>query len=177
MASSNFDKIIENVARRTARKTSRRSFIAGLGAWLAGATVLPLLPVDRRAFGALNAETPEAPGGDDQDCSYWRYCSVDGNLCSCCGGTTGECPPGTSKSPSAWVGTCLNPADKQLYMISYHDCCGRSNCDRCFCHKTEGEMPLYRPGLNSEMIWCFGARNMIYNCTGAVVVGKASADR
>jgi methylamine dehydrogenase light chain len=70
------------------------------------------------------------------------------------------------------VGTCLNPADQKLYLISYHDCCGVSNCDRCFCHKTEGEMPTYRPGLNSEIIWCFGARNMVYNCTGAVVIGQ-----
>lgn len=169
MKASGLDRIVEGVARALARRSSRRSFLRALGATLSGGALLPLLPVLR----GLQAQAESVDRGDDRDCSYWRYCSVDGNLCTCCGGGTSDCPPGTSKSPTSWVGSCLNPADGQLYVISYHDCCGRSNCDRCFCHKTEGEMPIYRPGLNSEIIWCFGARNMVYNCTGAAVIGKA----
>ncbi|MBX7058039.1 MAG: hypothetical protein K1X75_08220 [Leptospirales bacterium] len=171
MSSTALDRLLEKLTRQSARRSSRRSFLGGLGAWLTGAAVLPLLPFDRRGYTEARAEGGAAQ--DDSDCSYWRYCSIDGNLCTCCGGGTGDCPPGTSKSPTAWIGSCLNPQDQQLYLIHYHDCCGRSNCDRCFCHKTEGEMPIYRQGLNSEIIWCFGARNMVYNCTGAVVLGKA----
>jgi methylamine dehydrogenase light chain len=25
--------------------------------------------------------------GDQASCDYWRYCAIDGFLCSCCGGT------------------------------------------------------------------------------------------
>src|SRR5699024_11783589 len=46
-----------------------------------------------------------------RSCDYWRYCGVDGFLCTCCGGTATSCPPGAEPSPIAWVGTCHNPKD------------------------------------------------------------------
>ena len=34
-------------------------------------------------------------------------------------------------------------------------------------------MPTYRPELNNDIIWCFGAPSMVYHCSGQVVIGKA----
>jgi methylamine dehydrogenase light chain len=74
-------------SRQLARRTSRRSFIARLGMAIAGMAMLPLLPVVR----ALAAESLKETG-DPQSCDYWRYCAIDGTLCSCCGGTHKSCP-------------------------------------------------------------------------------------
>ena len=30
--------------------------------------------------------------GSDTDCDYWRYCAIDGFLCSCCGGSANPVP-------------------------------------------------------------------------------------
>lgn len=62
---------------------------------------------------------------DQTQCNYWRYCSSDGYLCSCCGGSYNECPPGSQASPTSWIGTCINPDDKTAYLIAYQDCCGK----------------------------------------------------
>ena len=79
------DLWIADLARGLARRTSRRSFLASLGRLLAGGAVLPLLPVSR----ARAAEPDRAePEGDPDACAYWRYCSIDGFLSSCCGGSS-----------------------------------------------------------------------------------------
>ena len=97
---SRLDAWFARAARGLARRTSRRSFLARLGALVAGATALPLLPVARA--GAARAPAPGEPDpatpvGDPEDCAYWRYCAIDGFLASCCGGTQRSCPPGTSR--------------------------------------------------------------------------------
>ena len=46
------DKFFERMSRRTAQQVSRRHFVSGLGAALVGATVLPVLPVNRKAQAA-----------------------------------------------------------------------------------------------------------------------------
>ena len=84
----------ERLTRKLAGHTSRRGLLSRLGLALAAAPVFPVLPVSRaqaqekRDRGAaarthffMNAQTK-----DDTKCDYWRYCGVDGNLCSCCGG-------------------------------------------------------------------------------------------
>ncbi len=48
-------------------------------------------------------------------------------------------------SPVSWIGTCLNPADNKHYIVSYNDCCGKTTCQRCFCHRNEGDKPVYYP--------------------------------
>ena len=116
-----FDKITENLARGIALGTSRRSLLAWLGAGMTGAASIPLLPVAR----AATPPAPEAPHGphgagaarpaiisgleqdpgDRASCDYWRYCAIDGFLCSCCGGSVNTCPPGTEMSPITWIGT------------------------------------------------------------------------
>ena len=109
-----FDTFFEKTSRTAARLTSRRSFVAGVGVVLASAGAFPLLPVSR-----VRGEEIANDPGDPENCDYWRYCAIDGYLCSCCGGTHTACPPGTIRSPITWVGTCLNPGDP-LNKIFYH---------------------------------------------------------
>lgn len=117
------DKLFERLSRRTAQQVSRRNFLASFGAALVGASVLPVLPVARKAQAAEDpgmawAKRVGAQTTDPKACNYWRYCSSDGYLCSCCGGGPATCPPGSSPSPTSWVGSCLNPDDGKLYLIA-----------------------------------------------------------
>src|SRR5579863_6044147 len=110
------DRLFEKSSRSLAQRTSRRSFIAVLGQALTGSILLPLLPIDRssraeaRTSPADSAEH-KAPSDDPLNCEYWKYCAIDGFLCSCCGGSSHTCPPGTQMSTIAWIGTCHNPGD------------------------------------------------------------------
>ena len=126
------DRRLEMGARYLARHTSRRSFLTQLGTFLVGAATIPLLPLSRAAAQAADAgfKDPEIEGGagDPQSCEYWRYCSIDGFMSSCCGGSATSCPPGTEMSAVTWIGTCRNPADERAYLISYNDCCGQVAC-------------------------------------------------
>jgi methylamine dehydrogenase light chain len=112
-------------------------------------------------------------GPDDQQCDYWRYCAVDGFLCSCCGGTVNSCPPGTEPSKVSWIGTCRNPADGKDYLISYFDCCGKAACGRCLCNTNLGERPAYRITLHNDINWCMGSTSTMFHCTASLVVGIA----
>jgi methylamine dehydrogenase light chain len=162
-----FDDFFEKTTRVSARLTSRRSIVAGVGAVLAGAGAFPLLPVSR-----VRGEEVTTDPGDPSSCDYWRYCAIDGYLCSCCGGTHTACPPGTIMSPITWIGTCLNPGDNKHYIISYNDCCGKSGCGRCACARNEGDKPMYLPQASNNINWCAGSSaDIIYNCSTAIIVG------
>lgn len=164
-----FDRKTGEGSRHLASRTSRRSFLGRLGTGIVGMSALPLLPVLR----ALAADAPDETG-DPQSCDYWRYCAVSGNLCSCCGGSETSCPPGSEPATIHWVGTCHNPADDKDYLIAYNDCCGKATCERCGCHRTEREKPLYFPSRHATITWCFGAESRAYHCTMAMVIGEAS---
>jgi methylamine dehydrogenase light chain len=171
-----FDRIIEGSSRRCAQRISRRSLVSMLGKALVASAAIPLLPVNRKAQAAelssrfaRNAQTK-----DPTQCNYWRYCASDGYLCACCGGGPSTCPPGTAPSPTSWVGSCVNPEDGKTYLIAYRDCCGADSCGRCECLGQEGDMPSYRPQLNNDIIWCFGASSMVYHCSSAALVGLAN---
>ncbi len=173
-----FDRLFTRSSRQLARRTSRRSFLNKLGLLTLGGSIstLPLLPIARAnpATNPVNRGEPDpnTPEGDIYDCNYWRYCSIDGFIASCCGGTARSCPPGTEMSPVAWVGTCLNPADGKHYIVSYNDCCGKTNCQRCFCHRNEGDKPVYYPSKSNDIDWCMGNQaGIVYNSTVSIVIG------
>lgn len=181
---SKLDELTERLTRRTAQSSSRRGFLARLAGLVAGTAAAPLLPIDRSGR-AQAAETPavntgdalavdDAPSDDPADCEYWRYCGIDGYLCSCCGGGPALCPPGTAASPTAWVGTCQNPGDGQTYLIAYNDCCGTGDCSRCECWRNENQTPVYAPQRNNDIIWCFGAPSMLYHCSIARIIGRTA---
>ena len=176
-----FDRLTEHTTRGIAQHSSRRSFLGRLGSLLVGTAVaIPLLPVARgSSAGQQHRVEPRSTGnpqdpGDPTACDYWRYCAIDGYLCSCCGGSHNTCPPGTEMSPLTWIGTCRNPADGRNYIISYNDCCGKSDCGRCLCNRNEGDKPVYRPQANNDINWCLGTTNNVYNCSTAVLIGAAT---
>jgi methylamine dehydrogenase light chain len=164
-----FDQLTEKVLRGFASRTSRRNLFSMLGGFLAGAATLPLLPVARAAEGEQNPQDP----GDPTKCDYWRYCAIDGSLCACYGGSVNSCPPGTEMSPITWIGTCLNPADRRNYIISYNDCCGGVPWGRCSCQNNQGDRPVVRPQNNNEVTWCFGTKSQSYTCSTAIILGVA----
>jgi methylamine dehydrogenase light chain len=163
------DQLFEGSSRSLARRTSRRSLLATLGQLLTGAALLPLLPVDRTW--AADAAKPKPD--DPNSCEYWRYCAIDGFLCSCCGGTSTSCPPGTAPSPITWIGTCHNPGDGRDYIVSYNDCCGKTSCGNCECNRNEREKPTYRPSRNNDLNWCMANADANYHCSVSVILGVA----
>ena len=185
------DQLAEQASRSVARRTSRRGVLGILGRLLVGAGAVPLLPVARGADGKGDVQPPSPTNGqrpplntgnaqdpgDPSSCDYWRYCAIDGSLCSCCGGAVNACPPGTEMSPITWIGTCFNPADERHYIISYNDCCGGAACGRCPCHKNEGDRPVVRPSANNEITWCFGTQSQSYSCSTARILGVAMKEQ
>jgi methylamine dehydrogenase light chain len=171
------DKFTERKTREVASKVSRRSALVDVGRFMiASAFVLPVLPFDRTS--QAHAAGLGGAGGSKKkpevtDCDYWRYCSVDGFLCSCCGGSATTCPPGTTPSKVTWVGTCHNPIDGKDYLVSYNDCCGKTSCGRCFCNTNSGDRPGYRLGVHNDVNWCMSNDSSVYHCTVSVIVGVA----
>lgn len=175
------DKLFEDSARAVARRTSRRGALAKLVKLMLGAASIPLLPIARAAgpteggYPGVGKQSSGIEGdlGDPTSCDYWRYCAIDGFLCSCCGGSASACPPGTEMSPLTWVGTCLNPVDEKMYVVSYNDCCGKTSCGRCLCNRNEGDTPTYRPQSNNDTNWCLGTKSSVYTCSTALIIGVA----
>lgn len=163
-----FDTVVAASSRYLAMRSSRRGVLARWGKVLAGAAVLPVLPIDRTQRAQANELQMDAT-----QCDYWKYCSMDGMLCSCCGGTGSDCPPGTSISKVSWVGTCLNAADGKNYLVSYTDCCGRSSCGQCNCNGNVGERPGYEMGIHNDINWCVANAETSYHCTISLIVGVA----
>jgi methylamine dehydrogenase light chain len=180
------DRWTEKGTRAVAQRSSRRSFLARLGTLVVGgAATVPLLPVARGQNvadnGARRAPAPSenagaGPWADETKCEYWRNCGMDGFMCGCCGGSTTTCPPGTEMAPLTWIGTCHHPGDGKDYIISYHDCCGKSTCGRCMCSRQDGVLPNYVPAKANDINWCQGATTNVYHCTTTILLGLAVAE-
>ena len=170
---ADMDRLAETALRRLAQRAGRRSVLAAIGGLIAGGFAGPLLPMARAAQTGAGPKDP----GDPNSCDYWRYCAIDGFLCSCCGGTVNSCPPGTEMSPITWIGTCLNPGDNRRYVVSYNDCCGKPACDRCLCTRNESDRPMTRPQNNNDIVWCLGTTSQAYTCSTAIIVGEATDTR
>ena len=168
-----FDDFFEKKSRLVAQQTSRRSALRRIGRMLVGsAFLLPVLPFDRSAKAQNEGATEnDFDPMDDQKCEYWRYCALDGHLCTCCGGSITTCPPGTEASSITWIGTCENPDDGKHYLVSYNDCCGVTSCGRCYCNENVGERPAYRMGLHNDINWCMGNGSTVYHCTVSIILG------
>lgn len=175
------DRSAERTVRGVAHQHGRRSLLTRLGVALVGGAVLPMLPFDRSG-GLMSAHAADNSSGkkpavdktqDPTQCEYWRYCAFDGFLCSCCGGSATQCPPGSEASKVSWVGTCQNPADGRNYLVSYNDCCGKGACGECMCNNNERERPGYRMGAHNDINWCMAADNSMFHCTTSVIVGVA----
>ena len=141
-----FDRWFARAARSWRARTSRRHFLARLGARAGRRRGAAAAADGARGLRAGASPRPASPTRPrpraiPTSCGYWRHCAIDGFLASCCGGTHTTCPPGTQMSPITWLGTCRNPADGREYVISYNDCCGKGFCGRCFCKRNEGDRP------------------------------------
>jgi hypothetical protein len=68
-----------------------------------------------------------------------------------------------------WIGTCRNPEDGKDYIISYNDCCGKHVCGLCYCHRNEGDKPIYFASRANDINWCFGTQSVVYNCSTVVL--------
>ena len=172
-----FDDFFERQARAVAQKTSRRSALLRISRALVGtAFILPVLPFSRtaQAHGGGDAQAKLDPM-DDTHCEYWRYCALDGFLCTCCGGSVTQCPAGSTPSSVTWIGTCHNPDDGRDYIVSYNDCCGIASCGRCFCNANVGERPGYRLSVHNDVNWCMGNESNMYHCTVSVILGVSGA--
>ena len=176
------DRLTQRAVRQVAHSHGRRSLITRLGVALVGGAALPMLPFDRSGqFGSAQAAGGGAggkakkanPAEDPTKCEYWRYCAFDGFLCTCCGGSLTQCPPGTEASKVSWVGTCQNPTDGRQYLVSYNDCCGKASCGECLCNNNERERPGYRLGVFNDINWCMANTNPMFHCTTSVIVGVA----
>lgn len=168
------DDLSQKCFRNVARNSSRRGFLQKFGKVLIGAALIPALPVARGVSASSAEESKEKDFNNPNSCDYWRHCAIDGFVCSCCGGSSSQCPPGTEASQITWIGTCYNPNDQKNYIISYNDCCGKSVCGRCYCHRNEGDTPHYRPFTSNDTQWCVGTEaGVVYNCSLAVVIGQA----
>ncbi len=169
-----FDNGTEAMTRFAAQRVGRRSVMTRIGQVMVGAAALPMLPFDRSG-GRAHAEE-ETKEFTDQQCEYWRYCALDGFLCTCCGGSLTSCPPGADASKVSWVGTCQNPKDGKSYLITYNDCCGKTSCGRCVCNFNLRERPGYRMGVHNDINWCMAdTKSTMYHCTVAAVVGLSDA--
>jgi methylamine dehydrogenase light chain len=170
-----FDRLVEYQTRNLAQRTSRRGALSRISRVLVGAAfALPVLPFDRSNANAARPNSGKATD-DPTACEYWRYCAIDGFLCTCCGGALTQCPPGTDASKVSWIGTCTNPKDGKDYLVSYNDCCGKTSCGQCLCTTNLHERPGYSMGAHNDINWCMSNDNSMFHCTTAAVVGLAEA--
>ena len=141
------DAFSENSARALARRTSRRSVLAGLGSMLLGAGMVPLLPVARGAETKPGGAAPRhgAPARRSRRPLLRVLAALRDRRLSVrmLRRIAVDVPARHRHVAITWIGTCHNPGDSKDYVISYNDCCGKGSCGRCFCNRNEGDSALF----------------------------------
>ena len=132
---------------------SRRGFLAWAAKSLfalAGATLIPALPIDRE-FPVAESAAP--------DCNAWYNCYMAADRTCACACGSNNCPSGTSTgsgSGAYWTACCYNGVYIRVY---YYDCCGKTTgcCAQSGCG-------CQRPPGHTEPYWCGGVPGG-YCCT------------
>jgi len=118
------------------------------------------LTAPRRRLAQMSAgaqPTPTPNPNDDLTCDYWKYWRSTATCVRAAAAVLTTARPARRPRPPRGL-YVRHPADGKDYIVSYRDCCGKPRAGDCLCTNTVGEMPLYRTQLDSDLIWCFGAR-------------------
>jgi methylamine dehydrogenase light chain len=150
------DRLAEQLSRRLAVGSTRRSLLGRASALLLGAIGVKLVPVVPVIDRAALAKTAAAAM-----CSDWQYCGISGSPCTLCNnGNDTTCPTGTSQGSGSWQQCCTNPQGKSIE-ITYWDCCinGADVCPNSTVCKGANKCPTIA-------VWC--NQGWTYSCSQAV---------
>lgn len=144
--------MIEQMAQRLSRRTSRRGMLARIGRVTLGTAGIVTV-------GISAAELPVRETGAMHQCSQSQWCGLCGVPCSGCGsGST--CPSGSYLGSYGWSRCCCAP-DGFCSMWQYKDCCTTSG--GWYCH-TSCNLNCPQPA------WCPSGAGFYY-CTVALYQG------
>jgi methylamine dehydrogenase light chain len=166
-----FDEVTTKALTSLAERISRRNMLARLGNFtlaLMGASVIPLLPVDR-VMRTANGQTTLG-------CGAWQLCGIYGRLCSNCNcpsGTAQSCPRCTHQG-SEWQSCCPvrdgnNQPTGERRTVRYIDCCGQQGDPNCNGNANNCDSGQFC-GNNTQPNWCGGAGGNAYHCTHFIVM-------
>ena len=159
------DGIIENRSRDVARLSSRRGFLGALGAVVAGAGAVPLLPVARASTSAVDDVPAQATGHPPRTRVIRPPASTGATAASTvsCAAVAAarrtparparKCRPSPGSAPAATpptAGTTSSPTTTAA---------ARAVRPRCLCNRNEDDKPVYRPQANNDINWCMGTQS------------------
>lgn len=153
---TDFDYFVERHLRQLTQNISRRSVISTAGKLLlaaTGATVVPLLPIDRRP----TKEAHAAASG----CYNWDWCGAYADRVCGCNVSSTSGPSGTFAS-GYWSSCCPDPNNgNRLRRCNYVDWCYNgaqpAGCSGSGCECWRG----------SPAIWCSGGGQLCCTTGGA----------
>ena len=161
---NSFDDTTKDVMHRLSARLSRRSLLDRLGRatlYVLGASVVPLLPIDR----VLRS----ANGQELVGCSDWQLCGIGGRLCnSCtCGTANNQACPACTNQGSLWTACCpvltgTGQPTGERRTVEYIDCCGQNGDPQCTGDSNSCNSGTFCSNA-SVLNWCGQAGQ--YKCT------------